>query len=29
VLAATARRHGSQLSWKNSANAFSFWLTPV
>jgi hypothetical protein len=29
VLAATALRHGSQLSWKNSANPFSSRLTTV
>jgi hypothetical protein len=29
VLAATARRQGSQLAAKNSANSALSWLTPV
>jgi hypothetical protein len=29
LLAATARRQGSQLAAKNSANAALSWLTPV
>jgi hypothetical protein len=29
VLAATARRQGSQLAAKNSANSTLSWLTPI